>query len=290
MKEDMKFKVGDRVKIKDLDEKVTGINNIYNLANKICTINFVDDENDHIFLDEITSFIFYKDWIEPVSNKSIYITTDGKTTYAVLKDGKEVIKQERTDCHPMDEFNFEYGAKKAFKMLMGEDIEKEVKYREVKRKAKIGEKVKIVNATDVVHDICGNLEYKNGDILTIIECQSGMNNVFYKKSGGSFLYEKEYVVLEPINEELKVGDIVKVVDFGKAYSKRYDWFGTNNISIDIASRYAYDIYAIDKEASYEILHIGDADDTYNGKILTIQEAHTYCQSVYLIGTKGVERA
>ena len=57
--------------------------------------------------------------------------------------------------------------------------------REVKRRAKVGEYVKIINAKDTY--------YRNGDILKIIDAD------FYVRYGrylGQFLYDTEYVVLE----------------------------------------------------------------------------------------------
>lgn len=83
--------------------------------------------------------------------------------------------------------------------------------KEIKRRAKKGEYVKIVDA----ECSCGN--YKNGDILKVICDDDGP--VWYGENIGEFLLDKEYVVLEgykPSKEDnpkgphkFKVGDIVK---------------------------------------------------------------------------------
>ena len=97
--------------------------------------------------------------------------------------------------------------KDAFNIVFGAGI------KEVKRNAKVGEYVKIVDA-------CGaGGKYKNGDILKIIE---DTGHVRYGCGGVEFLYDNEYVVLEGYNPEkqdkqdkpkepykFKVGDIVK---------------------------------------------------------------------------------
>ena len=87
----------------------------------------------------------------------------------------------------------------------------EIGVKEVKRIAKVGEYVKIVNAVSSY----GN--YKNGDILQIVD--DTYFCVIYGHNPGEALYDHEYVVLEgykPDKEgkpkephKFKVGDIVK---------------------------------------------------------------------------------
>ena len=87
----------------------------------------------------------------------------------------------------------------------------EIGVREVNRRAKKGEYVKIVNAVSSY----GN--YKNGDILQIVD--DAYFCVIYGHNPGEALYDHEYVVLEgykPKKEvkhkephKFKVGDIVK---------------------------------------------------------------------------------
>ena len=87
----------------------------------------------------------------------------------------------------------------------------EIGVKEVKRLAKVGEYVKIVNAVSSY----GN--YKNGDILQIVD--DTYFCVIYGHNPGEALYDHEYVVLEgykPDKEgkpkephKFKVGDIVK---------------------------------------------------------------------------------
>ena len=61
------------------------------------------------------------------TNQEIHITTDGKTTYAVLKQDGKVLSRSEAKCHPDDKFDFETGAKIALDRL---EIKKEVKQPE----------------------------------------------------------------------------------------------------------------------------------------------------------------
>ncbi|RCX22915.1 hypothetical protein DFP94_101504 [Fontibacillus phaseoli] len=76
-----------------------------------------------------------------------------------------------------------------------------IQYREVKRKANVGERIKIVNAgLSFGH-------YKNGDTLTIVKLDKDGNALFPVKRGEGnpdglfFASQHEYVVLEPIAQE-----------------------------------------------------------------------------------------
>jgi len=87
------------------------------------------------------------------------------------------------------------------------------KYREVKRKAKLTELLHIVNS--------GDDRYQNGEIFVTDEARSG--GVFVKhplgeNNGRAYVYNHEYVVLEPIEsaeqtqpKRLQVGDYAKVI-------------------------------------------------------------------------------
>ena len=100
----------------------------------------------------------------------------------------------------------------------------EIDVREVNRRAKKGEYVKIVNAVSSY----GN--YKNGDILQIVD--DTYFCVIYGHNPGEALYDHEYVVLEgykPDKEgepkephKFKVGDIVKCNNPVRYCFKDYD--------------------------------------------------------------------
>lgn len=74
------------------------------------------------------------------TNQQIYITTDGKTTYAVLKQDGKVLSRSEAKCHPDDKFDFETGAKIALDRL---EIKKEVD--EPKNPFKLGDIVECIS-------------------------------------------------------------------------------------------------------------------------------------------------
>jgi hypothetical protein len=88
--------------------------------------------------------------------------------------------------------------------------EKKPQYREVKRPAKVGERIRIVNTSRIEH------RYSNGD-EGIVTRDWGENNVRALINGEDCgVVYSEYVVLEPIEDakekRLTVGDFAKVVN------------------------------------------------------------------------------
>lgn len=61
----------------------------------------------------------YFDLYEEPKTQKIVITTDGKTTMAVLYDGKKRIKEAKATCAPTDTFDFGIGSALAIERLMG---------------------------------------------------------------------------------------------------------------------------------------------------------------------------
>jgi hypothetical protein len=111
--------------------------------------------------------------------------------------------------------------------LTGQEVQPEQpKYREVKRPAKVGERIRVVNAT-----ITGG-NYKNGDEFTVLETKETGGVIVETSSGRMYIsfVMGEYVVLEPIegaedgkteepteqeaSSRLKVGDYARVVQAG----------------------------------------------------------------------------
>jgi len=60
------------------------------------------------------------------SEKSIHITTNGTSTHAVLKDGKEVIKRAKVGLFHEDEYKFETGVMEVVKKLLDVEISKDL--------------------------------------------------------------------------------------------------------------------------------------------------------------------
>lgn len=85
-------------------------------------------------------------------------------------------------------------------------------YREVKRQAKVGERIRIVAAENTYG------KYKNGDEFTVKkQVYKGVDvpEVGAPGNMSGYIYDREYVVLEPVTaqpDRLKVGEYAKVID------------------------------------------------------------------------------
>ena len=219
----------------------------FNVGDRYKSGYFAD--NDAVI--EITEIsggtVFYKDVVgESIGLKhfqigSIFSAALEKVDTTIViyrKDNKVVALDKSTGekaeakCNPADEFDFRTGAKLAFNRLMGEDVKPDNGVREVKRKAKVGEYVKIVDAKPYL------IPYKNGDIFKVIS--TSKPGVVIEKDGTpvTSAWHREYVVLENYKPEEKaqeeneneihVGDMVEVTHRGHCYSTYDTWSGLGN--------------------------------------------------------------
>lgn len=207
----MKLKVGDRVRIrKDLE-----VDSLYGNASvrepmkpwigkKVTVSSICMDGDFRIEEDDETWF-----WTPQMVENKVYINkiifNDNATI--LLKDGRRYV----TKCQAGDTYDREKGLLLCLAKANGytyndicemlnnaEYLGKKpdaIKFdgvREIKRPAKVGEYVKVVNSIHADG-------YKDGDILEIVKVyNSAFGEVwyFYHDEMGSFLYEDEYVVLE----------------------------------------------------------------------------------------------
>lgn len=127
----------------------------------------------------------------------IIIESDGHTTKGTMTVNGKEIKTSNARLHPSDKFDWKTGARFAFERLWdrqykpAEEAQKPA-VREVKRHAKQGEYIKIVNAES------GNEEnYRNGDILLVTKYYDGIRDGWVDAKGASVVISpEEYVVLE----------------------------------------------------------------------------------------------
>ena len=168
-------------------------------------------DNDAVI--EITEIsggtVFYKDVVgESIGLKhfqigSIFSAALEKvdTTIVIYRNDNKVVALDKStgekaeaNCNPADEFDFRTGAKLAFNRLMGEDAKPDNGVREVKRKAKVGEYIKVVYAMPCL------IPYKNGDIFKV-NCVTTSGCICKKSEENVGLWHKEYVVLENYEPE-----------------------------------------------------------------------------------------
>lgn len=140
------------------------------------------------------------------TNQQIHITTDGKTTYAVLKQNGKVLSRSEAKCHPDDKFDFETGAKIALDRL---EIKKEVKQPE--NPFKPGDIVECIYDFKVfgIYPPPGTL----GEVISTMK-----QGVFVRWAKGSTCGDGEWWIstcyirkIHQHEESFKVGDIVEYI-------------------------------------------------------------------------------
>lgn len=129
-----------------------------------------------------------------------------KDTIVIYRNDNKVIALEKStgekaeaSCNPTDKFDFHFGARLAFDRLMGgknETLPKNAKeVKEVRRTAKVGEYVKIVNP------VLSFGYYEKGEIYKIVAIYKGENAMINARGIDIQLYNIEYVVLENYQSE-----------------------------------------------------------------------------------------
>lgn len=123
----MKYKVGDKVRIKTEESTLKVWNTLMNKwLGKVMTIRKATKSFYRMFEDNGEflgdGWVWYPEMIESlVDEHKLVITTDGKNTTAKLYDGKRLLDTAVAVCSPEDEFNFKTGAEIAFKRLFKEE-------------------------------------------------------------------------------------------------------------------------------------------------------------------------
>jgi hypothetical protein len=257
---------------------------------------------DNAAVIEITEingdFVSYKDVVRETSGRKMFeigsIFSDnlekvGSETIVIYRNDNKVVALDKTTgekaeakCNPVDEFDFRTGAKLAFIRLMGEDAKPDDDVREVKRKAKIGEYIKIVDAKPFL------IPYENGEIFRVIGIKNATCNV--KNSVKSCcVWHDEYVVLENYKPEeddskIHVGDMVEVTHRGHCYSTYDTWSGLGNYR----QNYVKGV-SVEDGMVVKVLNIANHDDVHGEckPLALIQNPKT--TQVFIINIKGLKK-
>lgn len=146
------------------------------------------------------TIVDFEDFIHPSpTHYKITIECDGTTTTARMEVNGRAVKARQTKRNPADKFSWRVGAETAFCRLWDEKVKTkpDKAVREVKRPAKVGEWVKIVNRYGSPAK-----KYENGDIRKVNRLAGSGGSVFLDgETYGTYL--REYVVLEGYKPENK---------------------------------------------------------------------------------------
>lgn len=292
--EEHKCKVGDRVKVKK--DTITINRNIAGecgtvkklLMDNYCAVEFdkfVDGHDCGGFTKEGHGWNCVEDALDLVKTQNETIVIYRKDNKVIALD-KSTGEKAEANCNPADEFDFRTGAKLAFNRLMGEDNG----VREVKRKAKVGEYIKIVDAKPM------GIPYKNGDIFRVYctDDHTGCICENIATGNGSFIYHEEYVVLENYkpeekakkedDNEIHVGDMVEVTNAGSCFSRYGTWSGLGSYRQNFVCK-----VSVENGMVAKVLNIAKHDISIpTGRTLAlIQNPKT--SQVFIIGIDGIKK-
>lgn len=283
-----KFKVGDVVKPnKKADENYTIT------TTSVVREAIVTELRDYTMEIKIIKGSCSVGEVFTVKEKCFDLVRKAKQETIVIyrKDNKVVALDKSTGekaeakCNPADEFDFRTGAKLAFNRLMGEDVKLDNGVREVKRKANVGEYVKVVNEKSVFNT------YKNGEIfkVTYVTRSGCICKNSEKKCG---LWHEEYVVLENYkpeekaqehnDSEIHVGDMVEVTHSGHCYSSYDKWSGLGSYR----QNYVKEVSVEDGMVA-KVLNIAKHDRAHNTCLALIQNPKT--TQVFIINIDGIKK-
>lgn len=274
-----KFKVGERYKSgyfadNDAVIEITEISG--------GTVFYKDVVGESICLKHFQIGSIFSAALEKVDTTIVIYRKDNK----VIALDKSTGEKAEANCNPADEFDFRTGAKLAFNRLMGEDAKPDNGVREVKRKAKVGEYVKIVDAKPYL------IPYKNGDIFKVIStCKSGVE---IEKDGTpvTAAWHREYVVLENYkpeekaqehnDSEIHVGDMIEVTRSGGCYLMYDTWSGLGSYRQNFVKGVSVEDGMVAK-----VLNIAKHDRMHNFRLALIQNPKT--SQVFIIKIDGIKK-
>lgn len=290
-----KFKVGDRVKVKKdtitLNRNTVGECGTVKelLTDNYCSVEFdkfVGGHNCGGFAKEGHGWNCAEDVLDLVKTQNETIVIYRKDNKVIALD-KSTGEKAEASCNPADEFDFRTGAKLAFNRLMGENVKLDNGVREVKRKAKVGEYIKIVDAKPFL------IPYENGEIFRVMR----VNNTGCNAENSDklcYVWHSEYVVLENYkpeekaqekdNSEIHVGDMVEVTYRGNCYSTYDTWSGLGIYKQNFVSGVSVEDGMVAK-----VLNIAQHDRIYNKRkpLVLIQNPKT--SQVFIIGIDGIKK-
>lgn len=274
--EKRKFKVGERYKSRMILDNAAVIE-ITEINGDFVSYKDVERETSGRKMFEIGSI--FSDNLEKVGSETIVIYRNDNKVVALDKTTGE---KAEAKCNPADEFDFRTGAKLAFDRLMGEDVKPDNGVREVKRKSKVGEYIKIVDAKPFL------IPYENGEIFRVIGIKNATCNV--KNSVKSCcVWHDEYVVLENYKPEeddskIHVGDMVEVTHRGHCYSTYDTWSGLGNYR----QNYVKEVSVEDGMVA-KVLNIANHDDVHGECKLLALIQNPKTTQVFIIGIEGLKK-
>lgn len=274
-----KFKVGERYTSKLFVDKGAVIE-ITKISGDVVSYKDIAGRTYSVKNFEIGSL--FSDMLKKVGSETIVIYRNDNKVIALDKSTGE---KAEANCNHADEFDFRTGAKLAFNRLMGEDVKPDNGVREVKRKAKVGEYIKIVDAKPFL------IPYENGEIFIVIGVKDATCEV-ENSVKRCHTWHSEYVVLENYkpeekvqeqnDSEIHVGDMVEVTRSGGCYSAYDTWSGLGSYRQNFVKGVSVEDGMVAK-----VLNIAQHGDDKWKTLALIQNPNT--TQVFIINIDGIKK-
>lgn len=291
-----KFKVGDRVKVKNdtvtINKRTVGkcgtVKRI--MLDNYCSVEFDKFVGGHDcggFTKDGHGWNCVEDTLDLVKTQNVTIVIYRKDNKVIALD-KSTGEKAEASCNPADEFDFRTGAKLAFNRLTGENVKLDNGVREVKRKAKVGEYIKIVDARPLFN------AYKNGDVFKVVSVYKSGVVIKKDQEPPTGAWHREYVVLEnykpeekaqeKYDSEIHVGDMVEATYRGNCYSTYDTWSGLGSYRQNYVKGVSVEDGMVAK-----VLNIAQHDKIHDSRkpLVLIQNPKT--SQVFIIGIDGIKK-
>lgn len=294
----LRFEVGDKVRILDgskIEHYTCGwYSHMKKYIGKVFTVDSVHPScgksKTPAYTLEGCDFTWDERGLEPVNEQHITIDVYGNKVVAKLGDKVGVAK-----CSPEDEFDFETGAKIAFERLFPKTFDWEA--------FKLGKFAIALNTRKKYDDfmkLCKlhGIKWRSG-------CEADKNDCFtmYEEDTAVCCFGGEYVLeysevdfykgkgITIINfnscnfdDEIKVDDVVKVIDGTKCYACSPQWVAEHVEDLILIARYAYGkpLKSCDDNRSFRVLLIAD-NKAY------ISSTNDFDNACYLVDLDALEK-
>lgn len=234
--------------------------------------------------------------------KPVIIYQNGQDVIALDKEtGKKAVAK----CHPNDEFDFAIGAKIAFgRLYHSQDYISEDNKAKCKPEFQVGDRVRCIKkdykigGINIVNELGVIREAETGASSVLVEFD---NNIGGHDGGGKgkdnhcwwFMNSSEYLELVDNKDakEINVGDRVKVIDTGCAYSSYTEWVTKNAPEFAVYYMYcASYFYPSIREritaSTFTVVAKAPHSDFADRMLYLVQDEFARC---FLLGEEGLKK-
>lgn len=234
--------------------------------------------------------------------KPVIIYRNGQDVIALDKEtGEKAVAK----CHPNDEFDFAIGAKIAFgRLYHSQDYISEGNEAKCKPKFQVGDRVRCIKedceirSINIVNELGVIREAETGASSVLVEFD---NNIGGHSGGGKgkdnhcwwVMNSSEYLELVDNKDakEINVGDRVKVIDTGCAYSSYTEWVTKNAPEFAVYYMYcASYFYPSIREritaSTFTVVAKAPHSDFADRMLYLIQDEFARC---FLLGEEGLKK-